>query len=239
MIRRLNRKTVAAVVVTAALLGGGVAAAYPPGTELEVSATAQATPDGKASVTVTVANADPRCSIRIRVEGADDVVLPPGTFTTTVIADVGPGRRRVAARTIDCEDNEHDKDQFVILDAKASGAPTSPVGSSYRVEITGVEPGVTVTSTATLQGSNPLVQRVKSDVADKRGEATNKFKFNREGTWVITTVVNPPGTTINPVCRPSRYSTPRSVSATPCSSARRTACPPHSGTGARTHSSSA
>ncbi|MCU1613966.1 MAG: short-chain dehydrogenase/reductase [Frankiales bacterium] len=48
-----------------------------------------------------------------------------------------------------------------------------------------------------------------------------------------------PGIRISSVCRASRYSTPRPVSAMPCSRAMRATWPSHSGTGTRTQSSRA
>jgi hypothetical protein len=145
-----------------------------------------------ADVLVTVSNANPSCQIRIQIDGGNTVILPAGTTTVHVFIPPGSGRHSVTARTVDCPkgSKEHAKSKFVILDAKATGAATSPVGKNYRVEITGLPPNSTVTSTATRQGS-PLVQLVDSDTVDRRGEATVKFKLKPAGTWVVTTQVNP------------------------------------------------
>ena len=196
----LNRKTAVASVVATAVLAGGVAFAYPPGTDLTVSGQATPLPGGQADVLVTIANADPSCSTRISVRGADDVVLPPGTYTVHVTIPAKSGRIRVNARTVDCRPKEHAHSTFVILDAKAVGeSPTVAVRKNFEVELSGLQPGTSVTSTATLQGSDPLVQLTESDGVNKRGQATNKFKFKQKGTWVISSETTPPGTVINSV----------------------------------------
>jgi hypothetical protein len=196
----LNRKTAVGAVVATALLAGGVAFAYPPGTRLTVSGQATPLPGGtQADVLVTVANADPTCAITVSV-GGETLDLLAGTFTGHVTIPVESGRIRISARTVTCDDNEHAHSNFVILDAKAAGeSSTVPVKTNFKVELTGLQPGTSVTSTATLQGSDPLVQLVESDGVDKRGEATTKFKFKQKGTWVITSETTPPGTVINSV----------------------------------------
>jgi hypothetical protein len=191
-----NRKFAIVALAVIALLGGGVAFAYPPGTDMTVAAVATPSTDpahpNTADVLVTVSNANPSCKIKIEVDGGSTVILPAGTTTVHVFIPPGSGRHSVTARTVDCPkgSKEHAKSKFVILDAKATGAATSPVGKNYRVEITGLPPNSTVTSTATRQGS-PLVQLVDSDAVDRRGEATVKFKLKPAGTWVVTTQVNP------------------------------------------------
>ena len=199
----LKRKTAVAVLVATAVLGGGVAFAYPPGTDLTVAATAAPSTDpahpNTTDVLVTVTNANPNCSTRIRVDGGNEIVLPPGTTTTHVYIAPSSGRHSVRARTVDCtkgNKNEHAKNTFVTLDAKATGNPTSPVGKNYTVNFTGLDPNSSVSSTATHQGS-PMTQLVDSDAVDKRGEATVKFKLKLTGTWVITTVVSPSGAVNN------------------------------------------
>lgn len=198
-----NRKTAAVALAATAVLGGGVAFAYPPGTDLTVAATAAPSTDpahpGTTDVLVTVGNANPNCSTRIRVDGGTEVVLPAGTTTTHVFVPPSSGRHSVRARTVDCtkgNKNEHAKNTFVTLDAKATGNPTSPKGKNYVVEFTGLDPSSAVTSTATHQGS-PMTQLVDSDAVDKRGEAKVKFKLKLSGTWVISTVVTPSGAVNN------------------------------------------
>lgn len=196
----LNRKTAVVALAATALLAGGVAYAYPNGTQLTVSARATPAGDGQAEVLVTIANADPRCATRIRVEGAPETVFAPGVLTGTVSIPISSGRFRVAARALDCEERERARSEFVILDARAAGeSATVPRRTNFEVAYTGLDPASTVTATATLQGSDPLVQVSESDDVDRRGEATAKFRFRRAGVWVITTESTPPGTTINAV----------------------------------------
>jgi hypothetical protein len=197
---QFKRKIAVVALAAAVVLGGGAAFAYPPGEKLEVAAQAQALPAGGVQVTVTVTNSNPSCSTRVRVDGNTEVVLAPGETTTTiVVATTKKGRHKVRARTVDCLDGqkkEHAKSDFVIAAASATGNPTSPKGKNYEVELTGLEPGSTVTSTATL--ATPMTQLVDSDKVDKRGEATVKFKLKKSGTWVISTDVSP-ATEVDPV----------------------------------------
>jgi hypothetical protein len=194
----MKRKIAIAALAAVAVLGGGVAFAYPPGTALTVAATAAPSTDpahpNTTQVLVTVSNANPSCSTRVNVDGGNEVLLPPGVTTTTVYIAPSSGRHSVRARTVGCTkgSKEHAKNKFVTLDAKAAGAATSPIGKNYRVEFTGLEPGSTVTSTATLAGGGSLP--AKSDEVDRRGEATVKFKLDQSGEWSITTVVSPSGT---------------------------------------------
>lgn len=201
MSKLLNRKTAVAALAVTAVLGGGVAFAYPPGTALTVAATASPAPGNQMSVMVTVGNANPTCATRVNINGGSDVLLPAGTTTTTVVVASKEGRNRVRARTVDCTkgNKEHAKNEFVVGDGKAAGAPSSPVGKNYVVEITGVEPGSSVSSTATLTGSDPLIQLNDADAVDRRGEATVKFKLKQSGNWVVTTTVTPSGQVLNPV----------------------------------------
>lgn len=198
----VNRKTAVVALAATAVLGGGVAFAYPPGTALTVAA--YATPSTNPShpnttdVLVSLGNANPTCGTRIQVDHANEVVLPPGTTTTHIFIKIATGRHSVRARTVGCTkgNKEHAKAKFVVLDAKATGPATSPVGKNYRVQFTGLDPDSSVTSTATRQGT-PLKQLVASDDVDKRGEATVKFKLKIAGTWVISTVISPSGTVNN------------------------------------------
>jgi hypothetical protein len=196
-----NRRTAVVALVATAVLGGGVAFAYPPGTDLTVAASAAPSTDpahpNTTDVLVTVSNANPTCATRIRVDNGNEVVLPAGTTTTHIFITPGGGRHSVRARTVGCTkgNKEHAKNKFVTLDAKATGDATSPVGKNYKVEFTGLDPDSAVTSTATLSGS--MTQLVESENADKRGEATVKFKLKKSGTWVISTVVTPSGAVNN------------------------------------------
>jgi hypothetical protein len=189
-----NRKSATVAVAAVAVLGGGAAFAYPSGQDLTVSAIAK--PNGSAiDVTVTVDNANPTCGTSIQVQGGADTVFPAGQTTGVVVIPAGSaGSRRVEARTVGCAkgSKEHAHSKFTVLDAKATGAATSPKGQNYRVEFTGLDASSSVTSTATLNGGTD--QLVNSDNVDKRGEATVKFKLKKSGTWVITTVISPSGT---------------------------------------------
>ncbi len=197
-----NRKTAVVALVAAVVFGGGVAAAYPPGNKLAVAATAAPSTDpahpNTTDVLVTISNNNPTCSYRVRVNNSYDTVLPAGTTTTHIFIAPGSGRHSVRARSIDCPkgSKEHAKAKFVTLDAKATGNATSPVGKNYKVELTGLDPDSTVTSTATRQGT-PMTQLVDSDDVDRRGEATVKFKLKTAGTWVITTSISPSGAVNN------------------------------------------
>lgn len=193
-----NRKTAVVALAATALVGGGVAFAYPPGTDLTVAASAAPSTDpahpNTTDVLVTVSNANPTCATRVRVNSGNEVILAAGVTTTHVYIPSGSGRHSVTARTVDCQKGakEHAKSKFVTLDAKATGAATSPVGKNYKVEFSGLDPDSTVTSTATRQGT-PMTQLVDSSDVDRRGEATTKFKLKAAGTWVITTVISPSG----------------------------------------------
>ena len=197
-----NRKTAVVALAATALLGGGVAFAYPPGTDLTVAATAAPSTDpahpNTVDVLVSVGNANPTCATRIRVDNGNETVLPAGTTSTHIYIAPGSGRHSVTARTVDCTkgNKEHAKSKFVTLDAKATGAATSPLGKNYKVEFTGLDPDSAVTSTATRQGA-PMTQLVDSDDVDRRGEATVKFKLKLSGTWVISTVITPSGSVNN------------------------------------------
>jgi hypothetical protein len=197
----MKRKIAIVALAAIAVLAGGVAFAYPPGMRLAVSATASNDPahPGQTTVLVTVTNANPSCSTRINVDGGNEVLLAPGVTSTTVYIDPRPGRHTVRARTVGCEkgSKEHARNKFVTLDAKASGATSSPKGKNYRVDFTGLDPDSSVTSMATRVGGNQPVG-AESDHADRRGEATVKFKLKESGTWTITTTVSPSGT-VNPV----------------------------------------
>jgi hypothetical protein len=184
----LSKKTAIAGLAAVAVLGGGVAFAYPAGTDLTVSASATQT-DGVTSVMVSVGNANPTCATRIQIDSGNEVVLPAGTTTTTVPFGSVNGSHSVSARTVDCAkgEKEHAKSQFVVLNAQASGATTAKVKKSYAVNLSGFQPGSNVTVTATLVGSNPLVQVLDTDVADKRGTAKTKFKFTATGDWSVVT----------------------------------------------------
>jgi hypothetical protein len=192
----LNKKTAIAGAVAVALIGGGAAFGYPPGMDLNVSATA--TPQGgQTQVMVSIQNSNPSCSTVIQVEGAaSDTTFGPGQTTGTVTIPAGSGSRRVEARTTGCSSgsNEHAHSNFSIVDAQASGAANSPVNKNYVVSFTGLDQNSSVTSTATLQGSNPLRQVVSSDNANKRGTASTKFKLKYAGTWVVSTTISPSGT---------------------------------------------
>jgi hypothetical protein len=204
MSKLANRKTWVVALAAAAVLGGGVAFAYPPGTNLTVSATATPTAGGKASVLVTIANADPSCKTKVTVRDTptQTQIFAPGQTTGTFTITAAPGRSRVKARTFDCAkpSKEHARSTFVILDAKAVGrSATIRRKSNWRVEYTGLDPDSAVTATATLDGSSPLVQLVESENVDQRGEATVKFKFKTPGHYVISTQTTPPGTAVNSV----------------------------------------
>lgn len=196
-----NRKTAVVALAATAMLGGGVAFAYPPGTDLTVAATASPSVDpahpGTTDVLVSVSNANPTCATRINVDHGPDVILPAGTSSVHVFIAPGTGTHGVRARTVNCTkgNKEHAKNKFVVLDAKASGAPTSTVGTNYKVEFTGLDPSSSVTSTATH--SSPFAQLTDADAVDKRGEATVKFKLKLKGTWVISTTVSPSGAVNN------------------------------------------
>ena len=194
----LNKKTIVVGVAALALLGGGVAAAYPPGMDLEVSATA-APQGGATQVLVSIQNSNPSCSTVIGVEGAADTTFAPGQTTGTVTIPSGTGSRRVDARTTGCTSggNEHAHSNFSIVNAQAAGNSTSQVNKNYTVNFTGLDADSSVTSTATLPGSNPLRQVVNSDNASKRGTASTKFKLRYPGTWVISTTISPSGTVNN------------------------------------------
>jgi hypothetical protein len=184
----LTKKAAIVGLSAAALLGGGVAYGYPSGTALTVSATA-APMNGTVKAMVSVANANPTCATRIRIDNGNEVVLPAGTTTTTIDLGTVTGRHSVTARTVDCAkgQKEHAKSKFVVLDGKATGDATAHVKKKYPVAISGFEPGTDVTVTATLVGSNPLVQVHDSDTVNKRGEAKTSFKFPQAGTWSVVT----------------------------------------------------
>ena len=196
-----NRKTAVVALAAIAVLGGGVAFAYPPGTDLTVAATASPSTDpahpNTTDVLVTVSNANPTCGTRINVDGGSDVLLPAGTTTTHVFIPTGTGTHKVRARTVGCTkgDKEHAKNEFPVLDAKATGAASSPLGKNYEVSFTGLDPDSSVTSTATL--STPFTQLTDADGVDKRGTAKVKFKLKKSGTWVISTVISPSGSVNN------------------------------------------
>ena len=197
----LNKKTAIIVLAGTAVLGGGVAFAYPSGTPLTVAATAAPDPGnpGHTTVLVTVSAANPTCSTRIRVDGGHEVLLPPGTTTTTIDLTSGAGRHSVTARTVGCKkgDKEHAKSRFVTLDAKATGAPTAHVRKNYPVELSGLEPGTHITVVASLNGGPAVL--TEDDTVDRRGEAKVKFKFKIAGTYSIVTTVDGGGTPVNSV----------------------------------------
>jgi hypothetical protein len=184
----LNKKTAVVGLAAVAVLGGGVAFGYPAGTDLTVSASATQS-GGNTSVMVSVGNANPTCATRIQLDGGSEFVLPAGTTTATVPFGTASGSHSVSARTVDCAKGakEHAKSKFVVLNAKASGAGSATVKKNYQVDLSGFDAGSTVTVTATLPGSNPLVQIQQSDTADKRGTGKVKFKFPTAGTWSIVT----------------------------------------------------
>jgi hypothetical protein len=190
----LNKKSAVIALAATAVLAGGVAFAYPNGVPLTVAATAAPSNDpahlGQTAVIVTVSDANPTCATRIRVDGGNEEVLPAGTTTTTIFITPSPGRHSVRARTLDCAkgQKEHADSKFVILDAQASGPATATVKKNYQVKLAGFEPETDITVTATLPGTNPLVQVQDTDTADRRGNAKVKFKFTQPGTWVITSV---------------------------------------------------
>ena len=196
MSRMFSRKTLIVALVATAMLGGGVAFAYPPGTKLTVTATA-APSGGATKVLVSIQNANPTCATKIEVEGGATVIFPAGTTTGEVTIPAGTGRRRVEARTVDCPkgSKEHAHSNFSILNAHATVTGSN---SRYEVEYTGLDAKSTVTATATRSGSSEQV--VKSGNVDNRGEATIKIRLRTAGTWVITSVISPPGTgSVGPV----------------------------------------
>jgi hypothetical protein len=193
-----TKKTLLVGVASVALLGGGAAAfAYPPGMDLSVSATAA--PLGtQTQVLVSIQNSNPSCSTIIRIQGGSDTVFAPGQTTGTILIPAGSGSRRVEARTSGCNGaKEHAHSSFSIVNAKATGDATSPLNKNYVVSFTGLDADSTVTSTATLQGSNPLRQVVNSDNVNKHGTASTKFKLKFAGTWVVSTTISPSGSVNN------------------------------------------
>jgi hypothetical protein len=196
----MNKKTAVFALAATAVLGGGAAFAYPAGSKLTVSATA-APSGGSTDVLVSIQNSNPSCSTSIEVEGAAATTFAPGQTSGHVTIPAGSGSRRVEARTVDCAkgSKEHAHANFSIVDAKATGPATTGVKQKYEVALSGLDQDSTVTSTATLTGSNPLVQLVDSDNVSKSGQATVKFKFKVPGTYTITTVISPGGGSVNPV----------------------------------------
>lgn len=200
-----TRKTVMGALLGAGLLGGGVAFAYPVGTPLTVSATAS--PDGgNISVMVTVTNANPSCNTQIEIDGNVVGTLPANGSTTQTATYPLPGsttgRHKVSARTENCAkgQKEHDHSRFVISNAMVTGPATGSAGDTYRADFTGFAPGTSVTVTATLAGSSPLVQVSDDDVANSKGDGKVHFKFPKghPGTYTITTAVSPAGPTAAP-----------------------------------------
>jgi hypothetical protein len=196
----LTRKTAIVALVATAGLGGGVAYAYPSGTAMTVAAAAAATSGNNADVMVTVSNANPACQLLVMVDGAPSALLPAGitTHTFTVVASMG--RHSVRARTVDCPkgQKEHAKSKYVILNAQASHLGTATLKKNYAVGYSGLQPADVLTVTATLAGSSPLEQMVKTDTVDRRGNAKIKFKFRTAGTWSISTSATPSGASVAP-----------------------------------------
>ena len=202
------RKTVIAAITGAALLGGGAAFAYPANTPLSVTATAAPATDaqhqGQIAVMVSLQNSNPGCSTKISIgSGGGSITVDPGVTTATLYLPAGStGRYDVRARTEQCfkGQKEHASSRFVISNATTTGPGTGTAGSTYRADAEGFAPGTDVTVTATLVGSNPLIQVSDSDTANSKGEAKVHFKFpkGRTGTYSITTTVSPAGPTSAP-----------------------------------------
>lgn len=191
MTKRYISKKAAAVGVAAVVgLGGGaagVAYAYPSGVPLTVSSSAASLGNGQANVTVSLGNADSRCSTEITVNGTYFGTLTGGQTTLTKAIPVGSQRNRVRARTIDCDLKERARGEFVVPNASLSGPGNAAVKEQVRYSLSGLEPGTTVTVTGVKVGGEAYSD---ADVADRRGEAKVRLKFKTKGTYVVSAKVN-------------------------------------------------
>jgi len=191
MTRRISKKAAAIGVAAMVGIGGGaagVAYAYPSGVPITVSASATKAVNGQSTLTVTLGNADPRCSTNILVDGKLFTTLTGNVTTFSGPIAAGSGRHRVRARTVDCDLKENARSEFVVPDAAISGPTTGQTRQQLRYTLSGLEPGTTVTVRAILAGGGDTY--TDTDVVDRRGNAKVKFKVQNSGTYAITAQVN-------------------------------------------------
>ncbi|MBT0768864.1 hypothetical protein KIH74_08000 [Kineosporia sp. J2-2] len=188
--RRISRKSAAIGVAAIVGLGGGaagVAYAYPSGVPLTLSASATGPDgDGNSVVTLTLGNNDGRCGALVTVDGVSQLV-PAGQSTATITVAAGSGRHRARVRTVDCALDERARVDFVVPDAAISGPTDGQAGDSFRYELSGLEPGTTVSVQAVLTGGDAVYG--DTDTVNKRGEAKVKFRIKVAGEYVVTASV--------------------------------------------------
>ncbi|GAA3637103.1 hypothetical protein GCM10022223_64770 [Kineosporia mesophila] len=185
---KINRKAAVVGILAIAGIGGGAAYAYPSGVPLTISASAVRVDDSNSTLTVTLGNADPRCSTAVTVNGAPFVTLGPGQTTASGPATTGSGRNRVRARTIDCALKESARSDFVVPNAVLTGPTSAVVKEQVRFSLTGLEPGLDVTVQAVKVGGGATYS--DTDISNRRGEAKVRLKFKVKGTYVVTASIN-------------------------------------------------
>jgi len=188
---RIRKRTAAIGVAAVVGVGGGVAGvayAYPSGVPMTISASATKVDDSTQSVTVSLGNADPRCATTVTVNGTYFTTLTAGTTTYTATIPFQSGRNRVRARTVDCDLRERSRVDYVIPDASISGPSAVGEGSRVRYRLSGLEPGTTVTVQAVRSGGGAVYS--DTDVVNRRGEASVRFRFRETGTYAVTASVN-------------------------------------------------
>lgn len=188
---RISKRTAAVGLAAVVALGGGaagVAYAYPSGVPMTVSASSTKVDDSTQSVTVSLGNSDPRCSTTITVNGTYFTTLTGGATTYTGTVPFVSGRNRVRARTVDCDLRERSRTEYVVPDAAISGPSSVAEGGRVRYRLSGLEPGTTVTVQAVEAGG--AASYSDTDVVNRRGEASVRFRFRVAGTYAVTASVN-------------------------------------------------
>ena len=190
MTSRFSRKAVGVGVAAIVGIGGGaagVAYAYPSGVPLTVSASATRVSDTQSTVMVSLGNADPLFQPRLTINGTE-FVLSAGQTTFSGTVSTGAGRNRVRARSVNCALKESARVDFVVPNAQLTGPTSGTVNSRARFELSGLEPGTSVTVTAVRSGGGATYS--DTDDVDRRGEASVRLRFRQAGTYAVTATVN-------------------------------------------------
>jgi hypothetical protein len=199
MPKRLGSTKVAvSALIAMGAIGGSVAYAYPSATSMVVSATAQPTGNGGASVVVTVYNANPHCQIDIDVQGADAVVVPAertGTpeatsITRTVTSATGAGQSKVKVTAANCTTKEKTQTVFDIIEPRLETNSTVYYqGDQITVRGYSFTPDANITLRLTPGGADKSLEQTATDVTNKKGEARGRFSIPGNaptGNWVLS-----------------------------------------------------
>jgi hypothetical protein len=199
MAYRLGSKKVAVgALIALGAVGGSVAYAYPPGTSMNISATATPTGYGGANVVVTVHNANPECQINIKVQGANEVVVPAergGTpeaevITRTVVTTASRGQRKVTVKATNCTAREKSQTVFDIIDARLeTNSTVYEQGDQFTVRAFGFTPHARIVFRFTPASGAPGLEQSATDLTDRKGNARARFRIKGNaptGNWVLS-----------------------------------------------------